>query len=248
VSVALSEPAPIGHNRAPHDAAPDPFAAIKLHCDDLYERATPWLTGAPITTDAQAEEVDQFLKDARQAFSAANAQRVEENEPFDTGKAAVQEKYAPLIGKTKTVTGSMLRLQAACLAVLDPWRKKKADEAAAAAEALRQEAAKRAAEAAEAAKAASGDLEATEAAEELVRVAQTAQRDATRAEKAATTGTGLRTVYVATMTDNKVAFRHYLNDQPEEFLALAQRLADIDVRNGKRAIPGFDVKPTKVAV
>ena len=246
MSVALA-PAPIGHNEPPSDA-PDPFEAIRVHCADLYERASPWLTGAPITTDAQAEEVDQILDDARKAYSAADDRRIAEAKPHDDAKAAVQAKFAPLIADTKAQKGTMVRLQETCKAALTPWRAKRAADAAAAAEALRQEAAKRAAEAADAAKAASGDLEATEAAEELVRVAQTAQRDANRAEKAATTGTGLRTVYVATITDRKAAIVHYMNDQPGEFLALVQRLADIDVRNGKRSLPGFTVAPEKRAI
>lgn len=237
-----------GANGPPADDAPGPFEAICVHCADLYEQASPWLTGAPITTDAQAEEVDRILGDARKAEAAAEAQRVAEAKPHDDAKAAVQAKFSPLIGNTKAQKGTMVRLQETCKAALTPWRAKKVAEAAAAAEAVRQEAAKKAAEAAEATKAAAGDLEAAEAAEELVREAQTAQRDATRAERAATTGTGLRTVYVATMTDRKAAIVHYMYDQPGEFLALVQRLADIDVRNGKRQIAGFEVAPTKVAV
>ena len=138
------------------------------------------------------------------------------------------------LGNTKAVKGTMVRLQEACKAALEPWRRKKAAEAEAAAAAARAEADRQAREAAEAARAAAGDLGATEAAEELVKAAADAQRQANRAEKTATTGLGLRTVWIATMTDQKAAILHYMKDQPGEFIALAQRLADVDVRKANR--------------
>jgi hypothetical protein len=63
-------------------------------------RPSHWLDGAEITSDAEAEAVTRLLNAARDAESAADAQRVEENRPFDLGKAAVQAKFAPLIGST----------------------------------------------------------------------------------------------------------------------------------------------------
>jgi hypothetical protein len=39
-----------------------------------------------------------------------------------------------------------------------------------------------------------------------------------------------------------------MNRFQDDFLALTQRLADTDVRNGLRTIPGFDVKPEQRAV
>lgn len=237
--------AAIGHNNPP---TPDPFEAIRVHCDDLYAEARHWLDGAKITTDGEAEGVERLLAMAREAFSTADEARIEENRPFDAGKAAVQAKYAGLISDTKAVKGSMVRLKEACLAALDPWRKAKAAEAAAAAEAARKEAQAKAEAAAKAIRDAAGDLGATEAAEALVQEASHAQRDAGRAEKAATTGLGLRTVWVATMTDQKTAILFYMKEQPGEFIALAQRLADVDARNGKRLIGGFTVTPEKRAV
>lgn len=238
--------AQLGHNGPPADT-PDPYTAIKIHCDDLYERAGPWLTGAPITTDAQAVEVEQFLSDAKEAAAAAEIQRVAEAKPHDDAKAAVQAKFAPLIADNKAQTGTMVRLEKACKALLTPWRTKKQQEAAAAAAAAQAEADRVAKQAADAARAASGDLEAAEEAEEAVRAAQQAQRDANRATKAATTGTGLTTYYEAVMTDQRSAILFYMKDQPAEFAALAQRLADVDVRNGKRALAGFTVEERKRA-
>lgn len=236
-------PPPAGHNGPPAD----PFTAVKVHCDDLYMEAKHWLDGAEIGSDAEAEAVEKLLDEARKAFQAADAARVEENRPFDEGKAAVQEKYAPLIADTKKVKGTMVRLQEACKAALTPWRQKKQAEAFAAAEAKRKAAEVAAAEAAKAAREAAGNLEATEEAESLIKAAEEAQRDANRAAKASTTRTGLTTYYEAVMTEQRAAILHYMKDQPREFVALAQRLADVDVRNGKRSIPGFTVEERKVA-
>ena len=236
--------AEIGHNRPP---APAPFDAIKAHCDDLYMEAKHWLDGAEVSSDGEAEAVERLLDEARKAWKAADDARVEENVPFDLGKAAVQERYAPLIAKTKTVTGTMVRMQEACKAALEPWRKKKADEAQAKADAIRAEAEAKAKAAADAMRASAGNLADREVAEELVKEAEFAQREAGRAAKAATTGTGLTTYYEAVLTNQRDAMLHYMKDQPGEFIALCQRLADADVRGGKRTIPGFAVEERKRA-
>lgn len=237
----MAEVAVIGHNNPP-----DPFDAIRVHCEDLYAEAKHWLDGATIASDAEAEAVDKLLDMAREAFSTADAARVTENEPFDLGKAAVQAKYAPLIANTTKAKGTMVRLQEACKAALDPWRKQKAAEAAAKAEAARKEAEAKAQAAADAMRAADGaNLEQTEAAEALVSAALEAQKDADRATRGATRGLGLSTYYKATLSDQKAAVLHYMREQPGEFIALVQRLADLDVRGGKRQIPGFTVTPEK---
>ena len=237
-------PAPVGHNMPPETPAGE---AIFVHAADLYAEAKHWLDGATITSDGEAEAVDRLLSMAREAFAVADAQRVRENEPFDSGKAAVQAKFAPLIADTKKTTGTLVRMQQACLAALGPWRKAKLDAANAIAEAARKEAAQKAAEAAEAMRASTADLDAREAAEALVQAAQEASQAAARAERATTTGTGLTTYYEAVMTGQKEAILHYMKDQPAEFIALAQRLADQDVRGGKRSIPGFSVEERKRA-
>lgn len=234
----------IGHNGPP---AADPFTAVKIHCDDLYMEARHWLDGGAISSDAEAEAVEKLLDEARKAWDAADKSRIEENKPFDLGKAAVQEKYAPLIAKTKAVTGTMVRLQEACKAALEPWRKAKLAEAAAKAEEARLAALAKAEEAAAAMRQSAGNLEEREAAEILAEAAAESMRYAARVSKAATTGTGLTTYYVAKMTDTKAAILFYMNRHPEEFVALSQRLADTDVRAGIRTIPGFNVEERKRA-
>lgn len=227
-----------GHNNPPAD----PFGAIEAHIDDLYTEAKGWLDGQAIETQGQADAVDKLLDMIREAHKLADEARVKENEPFDLGKAAVQEKYAPLIADTKKVQGKTVKAIAACKAALLPWRKKLADEAAAKAETERLAAVEAARIAAEAVRNVDEtNLEAVEAAEALVNEAMDASKAAAKAEKSATSGLGLTTYWKAILTDQKAAILHYMRDQPQAFVDLAQRLADTDVRGGKRTIPGFDV-------
>jgi hypothetical protein len=233
-----------GANNPP---APDPFEAVRIHCEDLYMEAKHWLDGAAISSDAEAATVEKLLDDARKAWKAADDARIEENAPFDLGKAKVQEKYAPLVADTKKTKGTMVRMQEACKAALEPWRKAKLAEAQAAAAAAAKEAEDKAQAAALAMRSSAGNLEEREQAEELVKAAEDAQRDAKRATKAATTGTGLTTFWRAEMTNQKEAILHYMKNDPVQFVALAQRLADADVYAGKRTIPGFNIIEDKRA-
>jgi hypothetical protein len=57
---------------------------------------------------------------------------------------------------------------------------------------------------------------------------------------------GLRSVWKATLTDSHAAAAHYWRTNPDAFTALLQKLADDDVRSGKRTIPGFDVVESRV--
>lgn len=228
---------------------PDPFGAISAHITDLYAEAKNFLDGDPITSEAMAAAVTDLLDQIREAEKAADDLRKEENKPFDEGKAAVQAKYAPLISDTKAVKGKTVLAAEACKAALAPWRQ--------AQEAAKQEAARKAREEAEAAARAAAeamratqvdDLAAREEAERLVREAETAAKHANRADKAATTGTGLRSYWSPKLTDGTAAARHYwMTDRQaceDFFLSLANR----DTRQGIRTIPGFEIIEERRAV
>ena len=103
-------------------------------------------------------------------------------------------------------------------------------------------------EAAEAMRATSmADLDGREEAEALVSAAEDAAAEAKRIEAARShakgdgRAIGLRTTYRPVMTDRKAALMHYLANRPDDIVATLQRLAEVDVREGKRTIPGFDV-------
>jgi hypothetical protein len=118
-----------------------------------------------------------------------------------------------------------------------------------AAEAARKIAEQAQMEAAAAAKAAgANDLAAQEAAEEKIAEAAKLQAAANRAanDKAQARGgsraMGLTRTYTPVMTDRKAALLHYLAAQPDAIVACLQGLAEADVREGKRQIPGFEIK------
>lgn len=227
---------------------PPPFEAISLHVSDLMTEARAWCDGSAIENEAQAAAVAKMIDDFRLAYKAADEARKEEAKPFDDGKAAVQEKYGALIADTKSQKGQIVRALEALKATLTPWLQKLERERQAAAKAAQEEADRKAREAAEALRATSmADLEGREAAEAMVSAADDAAKDAKRIDQAKShakgegRAIGLRTTYRAVMTDRKAALMHYLTNRPDDIVATLQRLADIDVREGKRAVPGFDV-------
>ena len=100
--------------------------------------------------------------------------------------------------------------------------------------------------------AAATDLQACEEAEALIADAEAAQKLAKAAagDKAHATGgiraMGLRSVWKATLTDSHAAATHFWRTNPDAFTGLLQKLADDDVRSGKRQVPGFDVTEARV--
>lgn len=237
--------AEIGHNNPPQTT---PFDAVKAHVDDLMVEARNWCDGASIENQAQADEVSCLLEEVRKAHKAADEARQVENKPFDDGKAAVQAKYAPLIADTKTQKGVLVTALAALKATLAPWLQKLEEEkrqAALAAQREAEEAARKAAQAMQQARA--SDISGQEAAQAAIAEAEEAAKAAARAakDKAHATGgsraVGLRSYWRADVSDLKEACRHYWTTNPDAFLPLIQQLADIDVRSGKRQIPGVTV-------
>lgn len=233
---------------------PPAFDAIKVHVDDLMVEAKNFCDGAPIENQAQADLVARLIDDFRAAQKAADEARKEEARPFDEGKARVQEKYAVLIADTKAQKGAIPRALEALKATLTPWLQRLERERQEAERVAREEAERKAQEAAEAMRATSmADLEGREQAESLVAAAEEAAAEAARIakEKAHAKGEGramgLRKTYRPVLTDRKAALIHYAATRPDDLVAFLCRLAETDVREGKRTIPGFDViEETKV--
>lgn len=240
--------APIGHNNPPA------FEAISLHVSDLMTEAKNWCDGSAIENQAQADTVAKLIDDFRGAQKAADEARKEEARPFDEGKAAVQEKYAVLIADTKAQKGQIVRALEALKATLTPWLQKIEAQRREAEEAARKAAEEKARAAAEAMRQTSmADLEGREAAEALMSDAEAAQKaaDAIAKDKSHAKGDGraigLRKTYRPILTDRKAALIHYAANRPDDLVSFLCRLAEVDVREGKRTIPGFDVvEETKV--
>lgn len=239
--------ATIGHNRSPFDLRQEEIL-------DLYDEAKNWLDGGEVETQEDADGVSKLLDMLRKAVKKADDARKEEVKPFDDGKAAVQERYAPLIADTKSKKGKAIIAIDACKKALAPFLAKQEAEKRAAAEAARRDA-----EAAEIAaqdaftKAASNDLEAREEAERLAEAAKKATALASRAEKDRAGARGgaravtLRTYYRAEVTDaNEFARYLWLNHRSEmdEFMSgIARRL----VNAKQRDIPGVTIHEDKRA-
>lgn len=227
---------------------PDPFEAIKVHVEDLMVEARNFCDGAPIESQAQADLVARLIDDFRGAHKAADEARKEDARPYDEGKARVQEKYAALIADTKAQKGQIVRALDALKATLTPWLQKLERERLERERAAREEARRKADEAAAAMRAAStADLSGREQAEALVADAKAAEAaaNAIGRDKAHAKGDGraigLRKTYRPILADRKAALRHYAASRPDDLVAFLCRLAEQDVRDGKRQIPGFDV-------
>lgn len=221
-----------------------PYIAIFTEIDDLYEEAKNWADGEAISSQEMHDAIEKLYDGLHEAGKKADALRVEEKKPLDDQVAAVQSRYNPYIQPKR---GKVDLAKSTLGALLAPWRKKVADEKAA-------EAAKQAAEAAaakEAAEAAirssSGNLGAREYAEELLADAKKLERGAKRADKAATTGLGLRSVWNVNIVDEEKALEWAYLLAPGDFMALALSMAEEKVRGGVRSIDGFSIVEDKVA-
>jgi len=231
-----------------------PFDLIADHLEDLISEARIFADGEPVSNQGQADAVSALIEDLRLAAKDADAERVRENEPHDKAKAAVQAKYAPLIADPKNKNpGKVWKAIDALKACLQPFLAKLDAEKREAERVAREAAEKAAKDAAEAMRAAAAnDLHAREEAEALIADAEAAQKLAKAAagDKAHASGgsraMGLRSVWKAELKDAQIAAGFFWKRDPSVFNAFLQKLADEDVRAGKRSIPGFDVTEARV--
>ncbi|NKJ03112.1 hypothetical protein [Rhizobium sp. SG741] len=225
------------HNLPPHEA-------IFQQIDDLYDEAKNWADGEPITDEAMHDAITKLYDGLHELGKQADELRVEKKKPLDDQIKAIQDEFNPYIqakrGKVDLGKSALGDLLAAWRAKVAAEKKAEADKIAAAAEAARKAAD-------EAMRASSGNLAAREEAEEQLAEAKRLEKTARRWDKATTTGTGLRTVWVATLEDAEKALDWAFARSPGEFNALAQKMADEAVRGGARAVPGFSVTEDKRA-
>jgi hypothetical protein len=231
-----------------------PFDLIADHLEDLISEARNFADGEPVASQGQADAVSALIESLRIAAKDADAERVRENKPHDDAKAAVQAKYAPLIADPKNKNpGKVWKAIDALKACLQPYLAKLDAEKREAERVAREAADKAAKDAADAMRAAAAnDLQAREQAEALIADAEAAAKLAKAAagDKAHATGgtraMGLRSVWKAELKDAQIAAGFFWKRDPSVFNAFLQKLADEDVRSGKRSIPGFDVTETRV--
>jgi hypothetical protein len=229
-----------------------PFELMAEHINDLYAEAAQWLDGEPVTTQQQADALNTLENRIREAAKDCEVMRKEEVKPLDEAKAEIQERYNPLIGKTTKVTGKTVAAIDAVKAALKPYLLELDRQQREAAEASRKEAEAKQAAAMEAMRSRdAANLDQAEAAEKLVQEAKAAEAEAARAEKAKAhakgdgRASGLRSVWKATITDEKAAAGWMWTDHRAELMAFVQEYADKATRAGKRTIPGFSIIETK---
>jgi len=233
--------ATIGHNNPPVDPIDEALTAIQ----DLYDEAKNFCDGEPIDSEEMHDTITRLYDQLHEAGKAADALRVEAKRPLDEAIKEIQDRFNPFIqpkkGKVDIGKSELGKL-------LSAWRARIAAEKEAAARKAREEADRIAREAQEAMQASRGNLEEREKAEALVQEAKAVEREAKRADKQATTGTGLRTVWHATLEDAEQALDWGYTRDPAAFVALCQNMADAAVRGGLRVVPGFKVESERVAI
>ena len=244
----------IGGNNPP----PDPFDALTLHAADLRIEVGNYCDGAKIETAGQAADVDRLISDVKAALDAVAEARETEIKPLTDQVTTIREKWYPLDGTTKKVTGSLVAMKTALLAVKSDWgRREDARIAKETAEARKaaEEAAQRARDAL---RQAEGNLDATEEAEALVRDARTAQSDVRQIEQTAVKG--MRDNYVwkgfearveqpdGSAITGETAFLRYLwNTRLPDLLEAGLSLVADDIRRG-RTVPGLTIVNERRAV
>lgn len=239
--------------KAADDAVIEPkWDAVKIHMDDLLTEARNWADGDGIDTQDKADAVGKLRQLLQDAANLADTARFAEKAPFDKQVAEIQDRYNAYIAPMKNKTpGSVSKAVTALGNLINGWLNKLDAEKKAREDAARKIADEAAAKALEAHKAAaiSTDLDAIDEATALMDAADNAARELRSVERekvqvqGAFRAVGLRSYWRAELIEGQggVALKHYAQTHPERVKAFLQSLADQDVVNGARAIPGFNI-------
>lgn len=217
------------------DNNPPAHEAYALHIEELFALVNDTTAGATVADDTQEAALDALMNDLRKAGRDANAERAAEKKPHDDAAKAVQEKWLPLIKRCDIGVEAIK-------ALLTPYRAAKRAAAEQAARKLREEAQARQ----KAAQAAfqSDDLQARFDAEQDLKAAKKLTAVANKTERAPT---GLRTRWVAELSDSATALKYYRESQPELLKAWLLEQAQRETNAGARIIPGFTITEERKA-
>lgn len=243
-AVELSE---TGNSRISMGGNMPPEMIVFNTIEAYYGEAKNWCSdGFAIVSQEQADEVDTLDKALLKTAQEAEALRIEEKRPLDEQVATIQAKFNPFIQKG---SGKVDMARASLKALLTAWRVEQ--------QRLKDIEAKRIRDEADAAELAAqqafaqsnvADIEQREEAERMATRAADLAKLSKRTDKAATTNTGLRTSWVPRLTDRNAAIKHYWAKDPDAFERLAIDMAVTEVRQGARAIPGFEIIEVKGAI
>ena len=218
----------------------DPFEAVKIEIEDRAAQAEAWLAAHPmIATQMDCDIARNMQAALLNAEKQADKDRQAEKRPhFEAGKA-VDAKFKPLTAMAATWAA---RLRDAIGGFLRAEENRQQDEAR-----KKFEAEKKAVEAARMeVEKARAKLEREDPIHALLNPAEAFPElplapapVKVQAGGAVGRKAGLKTVYVATVTDHAAALAHYAyNAQVRDII---QKLASADVRGGARAIPGVTI-------
>lgn len=234
-----------GNDRIKQGGNMAPWEILFQDIDGLYEEANNWASdGFVIESQEQADEIDVLDKLLLKKGQETEAERVGEKAPYDALIDEIQSRYNPYVQKSK---GKVDVARSVLKQLLTTWRNEQDRIKREAADKARHEAEEERRKAEEAMRSSSGNLAAREQAEQQLEAAKQAESFAKKADKAATTGTGLRTTWEVSMTDQRQAVATMWKANPQEFLDLAQDLAEKAVRAGTRSLGGFEITEKKVA-
>ena len=210
-----------------HNNPPDPIDEALAPYGDAISEAENWLDGSPVETEDQMKAVDAIIKEIRSAKSdLAKAKK--------SATAPLHDIWKAEIARWKPTEDDIERRLKGLAAVVDPFKRKLAEEKEAAKRAAYEEARRKEREAEEAArKANASDYEAATEAARLQAEAIEAKKAASAANK--DTVKGLHTVTRYAIEDHRAAL-HWIagNDRDaitafiDEYVRRNHKSAQID--------------------
>ena len=194
--------AQVGHNNPP-----DPIDEWLAPYSDTLEEAQNWLDGEPIETEDQMKAVDALIKTLRTANTDLGKAK-------KSASAPLHDAWKAELARWKPTEDDLDRIRKGLVALVEPIKKRLADEKAAAERAAREEAARLEREARE--KLRQAEASNIEAQREAAAAAQKAE-DARKAAQAAAKDDvkGMRTVHKHEITDMRALVNWIAtNDKP----------------------------------
>lgn len=220
-----------------HNNPPDPIDAALAPYADAIEEAENWLDGTPVENEGQMKAVDAIIAQVRKAKSDLGKAKKGETAPLhDAWKAE--------IARWKPTEDDIERRLKGLAAIVDPFKRKLAEEKEVAKRAAYEEAQRKEREAREAAeKASAADYEAQLEADRKAEEAIEAKKAASAANK--DTVKGLRTVTKYQITDHRAALHWIARNDKDAVTAFIEEY----VRSNHKGAPieGVKVWQTKEA-
>lgn len=237
------------HGRWPDDPEPiaarpnmpsDPFEALKAEIEDRVAQADAWLKAHPkIASQTDCDLARNMQAQLLKLAKTADENRESEKRPHLAASRAVDAKFKPL---TEAAATGSSRLRSAFETFMREEENRLRREAQAKFEAERKAAEEERAriETERAEKYKSDPIAALTEDEPELPVVPTAPAEV-RVQAGGGVGrkAGLKSVFVATLTNYDAALKHFAKN--EKVRDLIQKLGDAAVRNGDREIPGFTV-------